>query len=116
PFTDLGPLLPQSPPEITKGFAPNGFYSGPAGPNPLTIEGPIYGSFPDANQGSIRLGPIQLDAQMEIAIPIVTGPDPAPLSIAIRDADTHAVLTQMAPPPVRTQWWAWHPDLPTDHD
>jgi hypothetical protein len=115
-FLGAGPLLPAAAPEIVGGFGPDGYYKDVGGPGPAPVEGPVYGSFPDANQGSVRLGPFHLDGHTEILIPLVTGPDKSVVSIAVRDADTKEVLAQMSPPPLRTDWWAWRPDLPLDHE
>jgi hypothetical protein len=115
-FPVFGPMLPASTPEIDGGFTADGYYKGPGSPGAPPVEGPVYGSFPDANTGSIRLGPFHLDGQTEIGIPLVTGPEKSPLSITVRDASTKEVLAQMAPPPPRVNWWAWHPDLPAGHE
>jgi hypothetical protein len=58
------------------------------------------------------MGPFHLDGHTGIAIPVVTGPDSHNLSIVVRDAVSKEVLAEMAPPPTRIAWWAWHPDLP----
>ena len=116
-FKELGPQLPASAPEIKGAFVPNGFYKGngdPAGPPP--VDGSVYGSFPDNATGSIRLGPFHLDGHTGIAIPVVTGPDNHNLSIVVRDAASKKILAKMIPPPMRTKWWAWHPDLPQGMD
>ena len=116
PFTTAGPLFPVSTPDIVSGFSANGYYQGPGGPGGAPIDGPVFGSFPDANQGSMRLGPFHLDGHTEMVIPMVTGPDNLPLSILVRDAGNGQVLAKMAPPPKRVNWWAWHPDLPQDRE
>ena len=116
-FQSLGPLLPVSDPEITAGFAPDGYYKGPGGPGAPPVDGPVYGSAPDANTGSIRFGPFHLDGHTEIAIPLVTGPAAKPPnSIVIRDAGTKEVLAQLSPLPTRINWWAWHPELPMNRE
>jgi hypothetical protein len=117
PFTQLGPRLPESPSQIAGGWTPDGYFKGtgaPGGPPP--VEGPVLGTFPDANTGSIHLGPFHLDGHTEIAIPLVTGPDNHNLSVVVRDATTKEVLSQLTPPPIRITWWAWHPDLPQDRE
>jgi hypothetical protein len=115
-FQELGDRLPASPadapPEITGAWVPNGFYKGAGSPGLPSAEGPVFGSFPDAATGSIRLGPFHLDGHTGIAIPLVTGPDTHGLSVTVRDAVSKEVLAQLAPPPIRGAWWAWHPDLP----
>ena len=107
-LTSLGPLLPVSTPEITSGFAPGGYYSGPGGPGAPPFEGPVYGSFPDSNTGSIRFGPFHLDGQVPGAkrSPLSTGPNTSQMTIAVRDAATKEVLAQMSPLLVRSNWWA----------
>ena len=111
-LTELGPPLPEANPEITGGWTPDGYYKGAGGPGALAVGGKVYGSFPDANTGSIRMGPFTLDGHTDIAIPLVSGPDNHNLSIVVRDAATKEVLAKMSPPPVRVAWWAWRPDLP----
>ena len=111
-FKELGPRLPDSPPEITGAWVPDGYYKGLGGPGASPVDGRVFGSFPDAGTGSIRLGPFHLDSRTGIAIPMVTGPDTHNLSVVVRDAVTKEVLAQINPPPTRTAWWAWHPDLP----
>jgi hypothetical protein len=117
-FKDLGPLLPVSGPKITGNIVPKGYYEGGSatGPGAPPIEGPVYGSYPDSNTGSIHLGPFHLDGQTEMAIPLVTGPDTHDLSIVVRDVASREVYARLAPMPVRVNWWAWHPDLPLDRD
>jgi hypothetical protein len=112
-FTELGPGLPESTPDISGAWGRDGYYKGPDGPGAPPCGGAVFGSFPDANTGSIRWGPFHLDGDTEIAIPVVTGPDSHNLSIVVRDAASKEVLAQMAPPPMRVAWWAWHPDLPS---
>jgi hypothetical protein len=46
----------------------------------------------------------------------VTGPDNHNLSVTIRNTATGEVLAELNPPPVRTAWWAWRPDLPPGGD
>jgi hypothetical protein len=111
-FKELGPRLPDSPPEITGAWVPDGYYKGLGGPGVPSADGPVFGTFPDSSTGSIRMGPFHLDGHTGIAIPVVTGPDSHNLSIVVRDAVSKEVLAEMAPPPTRIAWWAWHPDLP----
>jgi hypothetical protein len=108
--------LPVSAVEITGAIVPNGYYKGTGGPGTPPVEGPIYGSYPDASTGSIRLGPFHLDGLTEMAIPLVTGPDTHNLTVSVRDAATKELLSQMAPLPKCLTWWAWHPDLPKGHE
>ena len=117
-FTELGTPLPAVSPQITGAWVPDGYYKGPGGPGapPLHDAGIVYGSYPDANTGAIRLGPFHLDGHTEIAIPLVTGPDNHNLSLVVRDAQTKQVYAQLDPPPARTTWWAWRPDLPKNRD
>jgi hypothetical protein len=111
-FDKLGSFFAVSNPEIAGAFVPDGYFKGLGGPEHPPVDGPVYGSFPDAATGSIRLGPFHVDGHTEIAVPVVTGPDTHGLSIQIRDAATKQALAEMAPPSVRESWWAWHPDLP----
>ena len=113
-FSELGTRLSDSPPHITGAWVPDGYYKGGGGPGapPIADSGIIYGSYPDANTGSIRLGPFHLDGHTEIALPLVSGPDSHNLSVVVRDAVSKKVLAQLDPPPARTNWWAWRPDLP----
>ena len=115
-FKDLGTRLPDSLPHISGAWVPDGYYKGPGGPGAPPVKGVVFGSYPDANMGSLRLGPFPLDGQTDIAIPLVTGPDNHHLSIMVRDAVSKQVLAQLDPAPARTTWWAWHPDLPTGRD
>jgi hypothetical protein len=115
-FSELGPLLPVSAPQIAGGFSPDGYYHGLGGPGSPPVAGSVFGSFPDANRGSIRVGPFHLDRSTEIAIPVVTGPDNAFLSIVVRDAVSGQTLAQLNPPAIRTSWWAWRPGLPRDRE
>jgi hypothetical protein len=112
-FQNLGTFLPVTLPQITGGFVVNGYFKGNNGPGAPPVDGPVYGSFPDSAKGSLRLGPFHLDGHTQIAIPVVSGPDSHNLSILVRDAATKQTLAELTPPPVRVQWWAWHPDLPT---
>ena len=111
-FTELGALFPDAPTEITGAWTRNGYYQGPGGPGAPPIEGVVFGSFPDAKTGAIRLGPFHLDEHTGIAIPLLTGPDNHNLSLIVRDAATKEVLAQMNPPPVHLLWSAWRPELP----
>jgi hypothetical protein len=111
PFKDLGALLPVSAPEIAGAMVPDGFFKGSNSPGKPPVDGPVYGSFPDSEKGSIRIG-LHLDGHTDIAIPIVTGPDTHGLSLQLRDAATKEVLAQLDPPSIRITWWAWRPDLP----
>jgi hypothetical protein len=112
PLTALAAPLGSAPVEIAGGWTKNGYYKGPNGPAAPSTEGLVYGSFPDANTGSIRLGPFHLDGKTEIAIPLVTGPDTHNLSVVLRDAVSKKLLSKMDPPAVHTTWWAWQPELP----
>jgi hypothetical protein len=80
------------------------------------VEGPVYGSFPDASTGSIQLGPFHFDGKTQLAIPVVTGPDTHNLSLVVRDAVSKQVWSQLAPPAIHQTWWAWRPDLPTGRE
>ena len=111
-FTELGPRLPDSPPEIAGAWVPDGYFKGPDSPGAPPVDGQVFGSFPDAKTGSIRFGPFDLDGHIGIAIPVVTGPDSHNLSIIVRDAVSKEVFAQMVPPPIRRTWWAWRPELP----
>lgn len=111
-FTELGAALPAVSPQIAGAWVPDGYYKGPGGPGAPPVNGAVFGSYPDANTGSIRLGPFHLDGHTEIAIPVVTGPDSHNLSLVVRDAVSKKVYAQLDPPPVRTAWWAWRPELP----
>ena len=111
-FSELGPRLPDATPEIAGTWAPDGYYKGAGGPGTPPADGLVFGSYPDTNTGTIRLGPFHLDGHIGIAIPVVTGPDNHKLTITIRDALSKEVLAQMDPPPVHTTWWAWRPELP----
>ncbi len=115
-FPELGPRLPDVTPEITGAIVPDGYYKGKGGPGAPPTDGDVFGSYPDANTGAIRLGPFHLDAHTGIAIPVVTGPDNQKLSITVRDAVTKEVFAQLDPPPVHTTWWAWRPELPLDRE
>jgi hypothetical protein len=110
--TELGEPLPDTAPQITGGWLADGYYKGPGGPDAPPTSGPVFGSYPDAKTGTLRLGPFPLDGHTDIAIPLVTGPDNHNLSIVIRDAATKEVLATMTPPPMRVAWWYWRPDLP----
>jgi hypothetical protein len=115
-FDRLGAPLPEAPPEIAGAWVPNGYWKGPGTPGMPDSGGPVFGSFPDANMGSIRLGPFHLDGHTQIAIPIVTGPASRGLSVVVRDAVTKQIYSQLTPPPVREAWWAWNPDIPTGRE
>jgi hypothetical protein len=116
PFKEVGDKLPDSTPEIAGARVPDGYYKGLGGPGAPPVDGRVFGSFPDAGTGSIRMGPFHLDGHTKIAIPVVTGPDNHNLSIMVRDTVSKEVLAQMAPPPVRGAWWAWYPDLPAGRE
>ena len=92
PFKDLGGLLPASAPEITGAIVPDGFFKGSGSPGKPPVDGPVYGSFPDSEKGSIRMGPFHLDGHSDIAIPIVTGPDTHGMRVEVRDAATKEML------------------------
>jgi len=111
-FTDLGALLPDSIPQITGAFVPDGYYKGPDGPGVPQTNGRVLGSFPDANIGKLQIGPFHLDGRTEIAIPLVTGPSNGKLSILVRDPVSKQVFAHLSPLPIRTSWWAWRPDIP----
>ena len=115
-FKDLGTGLSDSSPQIAGAWVPDGYYKGPGGPGAPPAKGVVFGSYPDANLGSLRLGPFHLDGQTDIAIPLVTGPDSHHLSVVVRDAVNKQVLAQLDPPPARTTWWAWRPELPKGHE
>jgi hypothetical protein len=115
-FTELGTRLPHSLPEITGAWVPDGYFKGSRDPGAPPVDGPVFGSYPDAGTGTIRLGPFHLDGHTELAIPLVTGPRNDGLSIVVRDAASKEVLSEMDPPPIRMAWWAWHPDLPTGRE
>ncbi len=112
PFSKLGPRLPQVPPEISGAWVPNGIFKGMHSPGAPPVEGAVFGSYPDANTGSIRLGPFDLDEHTRLAIPVVSGPDTHGLSAIVRDAVSKQILAVMDPPPRRETWWAWRPALP----
>jgi hypothetical protein len=65
----------------------------------------------DANTGVLHLGPTELIAEPRILIPIVTGPDPAPISIVVKDHQSGAELARMNPPSLE-KWMLWQVDLP----
>jgi hypothetical protein len=111
-FSELGPVLPGGNPTITGAWVKDGYFQGHGGPGAPATGDAVFGSFPDGNTGSIRLGPFQFDGHTEIAIPLVTGPDNRGLSLVVRDAVTKQILAQMDPAPIRVAWWAWHPALP----
>ena len=112
PFNELGASFPVSAPQITGAFVPNGYFMGLGSPGVPPVDGPVFGSFPDAATGSIRLGPFHVDGHTEMAIPVVTGPDNHNLSMVVRDAASKEILAEMDPLPIRVAWWAWHPQLP----
>jgi hypothetical protein len=111
-FNTLGIFLQVSNPEISGAIVPDGYFKGQGSPGRPPVDGPVYGSFPDGETGSVRMGPFHLDGRTGIAVPVVTGPETHGLLLQVRDAATKEVLAQMDPPPVRTTWWAWRPDLP----
>ena len=74
-ITGLAAPFGQAEIEITGGWSKNGYYQGPGAPGAPPAEGLAFGSFPDGNTGTIRLGPFHLDGHTELAIPLVTGPD-----------------------------------------
>ena len=115
-FTELGLPLPEATPEITGDWSKDAYYKGLNGPGAPPTQGLVFGSFPDANLGTFKLGPFHLDGHTEIAIPLVTGPDNHGLSIGIRDATSKQVLAQLDPPPIHITWWAWRPNLPLDRE
>ena len=90
PFQDLQSLLPasppDSPPELSGGWVPDGYYKGSGTPGPPPVDGRVFGSFPDASTGTLRIGPYHLDGKTQIAIPVVTGPDNHDLTLTVRDA------------------------------
>ena len=92
----------------------NGYYPDVGPPND---GGRCFGSWTkekgDANKGVLRLGPTELIAEPSILIPIVTGPNPAELSIVVKDHASGAVLARMNPPRL-DKWKLWQVDLPKD--
>lgn len=115
-FTELGARLPDSTPEIAGAWVPDGYFKGLGGPGAPSTDGRVFGSFPDANTGSIRLGPFHLDGHTDLAIPLVTGPVNHGLSILVRDAVSKEIFAQMTPPAVRVAWWVWAPELPVGRE
>ena len=113
-FSELGAPLGEAQTEITGAWTPNGYYKGAGSPGAPPVDGLVFGSFPDANMGTIRLGPFHVDGRAGVAIPLVTGPDNHNLSIVIQDAVRKEILAKMEPPPIRDTWWVWRPELPTD--
>ena len=97
-IADVGPLLPESTPEITGDWVKDAYFKGHGGPGDPPAPGVVYGSFPDAGVGTLQLGPFHLDGHTELAIPLVTGPDSQNLSITLRDAATKEVLSKMTAP------------------
>jgi hypothetical protein len=71
-------------------------------------------AYQSAGAGTIRFGPFHLEGHSEMAIPIMTGPDAHNLSVRLRNTATGNLLAHLDPPPIRTTWWAWRPDLPQD--
>jgi hypothetical protein len=96
-------LVPDVPVSIEGAWAKDGYY--PAIPRP-TLPGVVYGSWngSDANTGTIRLGPIRLEADRNLGLPIITGPDTRGLALKVKDAKTHAVLYDATPLPVTPEW------------
>jgi len=116
PFTKLGISFPVTEPKISGAMVPDGFWKGIGTPGKPPVDGPVYGSFPDAVTASMRIGPIHIDGHAQMAIPIVTGPVSRGLSILIRDAATGQLVTSLMPPPMREKWWAWRPELPAGQE
>ena len=111
PFADLAAPLSGGDVHIEGRWVKDGYYK-PIGPPPTG--GLVFGSYAgaDSNTGTLRLGPFHLDEATAIAIPLVTGPSNAGLSLTIRDAATQKILAEANPPPLITAWWAWRPDMP----
>jgi hypothetical protein len=110
-FSDL--LAPiQGAVGIEGAWASNSYHQD-AGQPPF--EGPIYGSWggSDANTGTLRLGPFRVTNQVAIAVPVVSGPNNEGLFLKTVNAKTGELIAALAPPPIRTKWWAWRVDLPT---
>jgi hypothetical protein len=112
----LGVILPRLAPHISSAWVPDGYFQGKDSPGAPPSPGPVYGSFPGSNTGSIRLGTFQLGWNAGIAIPLVTGPDPHDLSIVVRDAGSQEVFAKLDPVPLATSWCLWHPDLPSGRE
>lgn len=110
-FTDLAAPLSGGEVQIDGKWTRDGYFQQVGAP---PVGGLVFGSYAgaDSNTGTLRLGPFHLDGTTAIAIPLVTGPDNAGLSLAIRDTVTKEILAELNPPPVRTEWWPWRPDLP----
>lgn len=116
PFTKLGVSFPVTEPKISGAMVPDGFWKGNGTPGKPPVDGPVYGSFPDAVTASMRIGPFHIDGHGQMGIPIVTGPVSRGLAILIRDAATGHLITSLTPPPVREKWWAWRPELPAGQE
>jgi hypothetical protein len=74
-------------------------------------KGSVYQS---SGSGTLQFGPFRLADHTAMAIPIMTGPDTHSLSVTVRNAATGKLLAHLDPPPARTDWWAWRPDLPQE--
>ncbi len=111
-ITELGVPFPDAPVEIAGGWAKDSYWKGANGPGTPPVAGAVFGSYPDAATGTIRLGPFHLDGHTGMGLPLVTGPDTHNLSVTVRDAATKVVLAQLDPLPMRGSWWAWRPSLP----
>jgi hypothetical protein len=70
--------------------------------------------YQSSGTGTLRFGPFRLADHTAMAIPIMTGPDTRNLSVVVRNAGNGTLLAHLHPLPVRTDWWAWRPDLPQE--
>jgi hypothetical protein len=91
------------PVSIAGSWAKDGYY--PATPH-STFPGVVYGSWNgrDTNTGTIRLGPFRLEADRNLGLPIITGPDTHGLVLKVVDAKTHSILYDANPLPVTPEW------------
>lgn len=74
----------------------------------------FFGSYTaagDSNRGTIRMGPLDVRGLSQVAIPIVTGPVTAGLSLSVIDHSTGLFVGRMNPPPVLPKWVAWQVNL-----
>jgi hypothetical protein len=113
--TRIGPALTGGPAAIQGSWTPNGYYP-EAGPAP--VDGPVYGSWSgsDANVGTLRLGPYQVQSPALVGIPVVTGPSTGGLSLQVLNAKTGQPAASLKPFPVHEKWWLWNvkPDTPIE--